>query len=74
MTCDTNEQLLDDYRALLAERVDTDSLDAMISWCDRFDAITAEQKRHRGKCDTCRRAWIESYQKARPQNVTYAPA
>jgi hypothetical protein len=65
MTCAANEQLLDDYRALLAERVDTTNLDAMIDWCERFDAITAEQKRHRDRCDTCRRAWIENYLKAR---------
>jgi hypothetical protein len=65
MTCDTNEQLLDDYRALLAERVDTDSLDAMISWCDRFDAITTRQKQHRDRCEACRLKWIENYQKAR---------
>jgi hypothetical protein len=74
MTCDTNEQLLDEYRALLDERVDTDSLDAMISWCDRFDDITARQKQHRAECEACKRAWVENYQKARPQNVTNAPA
>ena len=61
MTCERDLELRAAYNELFAERVDTDSLDEMIDWCERFEEIDAQYKRHRYKCEVCRSARVFGY-------------